>query len=151
MENMLFEHLKYSPIFTTLDALMFQTVEQRLVFRELAPEEILFNEGENGDYMAFVLVGQLLILKTTTTGDKIPIGHVGAGDSIGEMALIDTLSRSATAMAVQPTALVMLSKNDFETLLTDYPRLGVEMLRGLAMMLSLKLRRTSENLSRSSN
>lgn len=148
MKNILFDHLKYSPIFAKLDPFMFQTVEQRLEFRELAPQEILFNEGETGNYMAFILVGQLLIFKHTHQDDIVKLGHIGAGDSIGEMALIDDLSRSASAMALEPTALVVLSKADFETILTDYPRIGVEMLRGLSTMLSLKLRRTSENLSR---
>ena len=67
------------------------------------------------------------------------------------MALIDMLTRSATVKASELTALVKLSKKDFETILNDYPRIGIEILRGIAVLLSLKLRRTSENLSRSNN
>ena len=48
-------------------------------------------------------------------------------------------------------ALVTLSRADFERLLSDYPRIGVEMLRGLAIILSLNLRRTSEHLTRAVN
>lgn len=148
-ENLLFDYLKNSPIFARLDAFMFQTVEAKLVFQKLAKDEVLFNEGEHGDYMAFVLVGELGVIKSSPDGSTVQVGTVRAGDSTGEMALIDTLSRSASIRASEVTAIVRLSRSDFETILTDYPRIGVEMLRGLATMLSLKLRKTSENLSRS--
>lgn len=149
MENILYDYLKVSPIFAKLDPLMFQTVENRLVFRQLSPDEVLFNEGEHGDYMAFVLVGELAVIKNNADGSSVQVGSIRAGDSTGEMALIDALTRSASVKATTVTAIVSLSKNDFEVILNDYPRIGVEMMRGLATMLSLKLRRTSDNLSRS--
>lgn len=151
MSSLLYEHLKSSPIFANLDAFMFQIVEERLQFKELASNEILFHEGEHGDYLAFVLVGGLDILKKSANyqDEFITIGHISSGDSIGEMSLIDTLSRSATVRASSLTALVTLSKKDFENILSDYPKVGIEILRGISMLLSLKLRRTSENLTRS--
>lgn len=151
MSNLLYEHLKNSPIFANLDAFMFQIVKERLHFKELAQNEILFHEGEYGDYLAFVLIGGLDILKKTSNSPEnfIQIGHISSGDSIGEMALIDTLSRSATVRASSLTALVLLSKTDFENILRDYPKVGIEILRGISTLLSLKLRRASENLIRS--
>lgn len=149
VENILFDYLTASPIFAGLDKFMFQTVEEKLIFQKLEPNETLFNEGEHGDYMAFVLIGELAVIKAGPDGSTIQVGTIRAGDSTGEMALIDALSRSASIKATQITAIVRLTKADFETILTDYPRIGVEMLRGLAAMLSLKLRRTSESLSRS--
>lgn len=151
MSSLLYEHLKSSPIFANLDAFMFQIVEERLHFKELANNEILFHEGEHGDYLAFILVGGLDILKkpANSQDDFIQIGHISSGDSIGEMALIDTLSRSATVRASSLTALVTLSKEDFENILNDYPKVGIEILRGITILLSLKLRRTSESLLRS--
>lgn len=148
-ESLLYEHLKISPIFSVLDPYMFQLVEKRLKFRQLQPGDVLFTEGEHGDSMAFVLVGTLSVLKNTPEGKLVPVSQIGAGDSIGEMALIDSLSRSATIRAEQLTAIVSLSKQDFETIINDYPRIGVEILRGIATILSIKLRRTSEQLSQS--
>ncbi|MFW2177335.1 MULTISPECIES: cyclic nucleotide-binding domain-containing protein [unclassified Moraxella] len=150
MENILFTHLKNTPFFAKFDPYMFQVVEQHLKFRELAPKEVLFNEGEHGDYMAFLLAGELDVLKNGQNGSLTQVGLIKAGDNTGEMALLDTLTRSATVRAVQPSALVTLSRQDFETILADHPRIGVEMLRGIAIILSLKLRRTSETLSRKS-
>lgn len=151
MSSLLYDHLRSSPIFNNLDAFMFQIVEERLQFKELTSDEILFHEGEHGDYLAFVLLGGLDILKKSVNTDNqeqfIKVGHISCGDSVGEMAIIDTLSRSATVRATSLTALVTLSKNDFEQILNDYPRVGIEILRGMSMLLSLKLRRASENMS----
>ncbi|ELA08412.1 cyclic nucleotide-binding protein [Moraxella macacae 0408225] len=151
MNNSLFDYLKKSPLFANFDPYMFQILEQRLVFKELFADEFLFHEGEHGDYMAFVLIGGLDVLKSnpTKSAHLVHIGHIEQGDTIGEMALIDTLTRSATVRASETTALVLLTKKDFETLLTDYPRVAIEILRGIAILLSLKLRKTTENLSRS--
>lgn len=106
-----------------------------------------------------MLVGSLDVLKkdlklttekiTKNSQNFIHIGNIEQGDTIGEMALIDTLTRSATVRASETTALVLLTKKDFDNLLSDYPRVAVEILRGIAILLSLNLRKTTENLSRS--
>lgn len=159
MNSTLFDYLKKSPLFANFDPYMFQILEQRLIFKELSAHEFLFHEGEHGNYVAFVLVGSLDVLKkdlklttektTKNSQNFIHIGNIEQGDTIGEMALIDTLTRSATVRASETTALVLLTKKDFDNLLSDYPRVAVEILRGIAILLSLKLRKTTENLSRS--
>ena len=45
------------------------------------------------------------------------------------------------------TGIATLSKKAFETVLSDYPRVAIEVLRGVALMLSLRLRQVSEQLS----
>lgn len=144
----LLKFLQSNFVFANFDAQMFQTIEKYLKFVELAPDEYLFHEGEVGNYMAFVLVGGLAIEKKGTDGKRVTLHQMKQGDSIGEMALLDTLTRSASVKATQITALVTLSRQDFEEILTQHPVIGVAMLRGIAILLSLNLRRTSENLSR---
>ena len=63
MDNPLFEYLKNSPIFSRLDPYMFQVVENSLHFKQLSPQEVLFTEGEHGDFMAFLLIGELSVIK----------------------------------------------------------------------------------------
>lgn len=144
----IYERLHHNHVFAHLDRYMFQMVEKLLVFRQLEPNEYLFLEGEHGDTMAFVLHGELSIIKKSPQGSPIIIHRMHAGDSIGEMALLDDLTRSASVQATELSALVILSRQDFETILAEYPQTGIAMLRGIATMLSLNLRRTSENLSR---
>lgn len=148
MNNTLYDQLKHNHVFSRLDNYMFQIVVKRLVFKKLLAGDYLFKEGEHGDSMAFVLVGKLDIIKNNQSGSPMLVHRIKSGDSIGEMALIDDLTRSASVQATELTALVTLSRKDFEILLEDYPRIGIAMLRGLATMLSLNLRRTSATLSK---
>ena len=60
--------------------------------------DVLFREGETGDVMFAVVEGEVEL----TRGDRV-VDSVGAGGIIGEMALVDTEPRSATATVKSPT------------------------------------------------
>lgn len=142
----LYELLKSNVVFQNLDRYQFGILEQYLTFRGIETGEYLFFEGEMGDYVAFVVAGSIEILKQLPD-KQMTLVTLKPGDSIGEMALIDDLSRSASAKATQRTGLIVLPKRDFERILIDHPRIGINILKALASMLSLKLRRTNEALS----
>lgn len=142
----LYELLKSNVVFQNLDRYQFGILEQYLTFRGIETGEYLFFEGEMGDYVAFVVAGGIEILKQLPD-KQMTLVTLKPGDSIGEMALIDDLSRSASAKATQRTGLIVLPKRDFERILIDHPRIGINILKALASMLSLKLRRTNEALS----
>lgn len=71
MDNPLFEYLKNSPIFSRLDPYMFQVVENSLHFKQLSPQEVLFTEGEHGDFMAFLLIGSYQLLNTALQAQRL--------------------------------------------------------------------------------
>lgn len=147
MPNSLYHRLKNNYVFHHLDSYAFRVVENYFLFKSLQKDEYLFHEGQYGDFVAFVLYGQLQVLKPNLQGQPKVLSTITTGECIGEMAIIDELTRSASVRATEMTALVVLPKKDFDHILHEYPLIGIEMLKGLAVMLSLNLRRTSENLS----
>lgn len=148
MDTSIFTLLSQNPIFQNLDKYALQLIEPHLQFRSLEADEVLFHEGDHGDFVAFVLLGQLAVCKFNRSQQPVILAHKQSGDSIGDMALIDALSRSATVQATQKTALILLPKPEFDKILLDHPRIGIEMLKGIAITLSLNLRRTSESYAR---
>lgn len=131
-----------------------QLSENELVFlsktmreQELEKGEVLFEEGDPGNSVCFIMEGALEILKTTDFGDVAVLATLVQGNSIGEMSLLDGRPRSATTRAVVKTRVVVLSKNMFERIINARPRIGVSLLKGLAMALSDNLRETSIQLS----
>ncbi len=70
--------------------------------RTFAAGEILFSEGEAGDIAYLIVSGSVDILKRAGERD-IVIGQVGPGDIIGEMALIDSQPRMASARTTVET------------------------------------------------
>ena len=59
------------------------------------------------------------------------------------MSLIDGWPRSASAVAVEDSTMLVLTKDNFEHLLSDQPQLGSQILMKLAGLLSQRLRMTN--------
>lgn len=148
MSQSLYQLLHTNQVFKNLDTYAFGIIENYLEFKSLAAGEYLFYEGEQGNYVAFVVAGRLDIIKRSTNNTELVLATITTGSSIGHMALVDNLSRSADAKATEATGLVILPKKDFDRVLIDHPRIGVSILKGLATMLSLNLRRTSDALAK---
>jgi CRP-like cAMP-binding protein len=75
------------------------------------------------------------------------INTLGRGKSIGEMSVIESLPRSATAKARVDTRLFILSRPAFELVLSRHSNIGIKLLKGIATLLSDNLRKTSCRLA----
>jgi CRP-like cAMP-binding protein len=105
------------PILGTLKDKELMVIEKYLNFIELTPGEIVFQEGDRGDYVCFVVEGSLDVLKKSETGEEILISTLSKGRSIGEMSVIDDLPRSATIKARTKSTLLTLSRENFDYIL----------------------------------
>lgn len=114
---------------------------------KVIPGEIVFKEGDTGDYVCFVVDGTLDVVKKSETGESIVISTLSKGDSIGEMAVIDELPRSATVKARTKSTLITLSQDNFNYILAEHSTTGVKVLKGIARLLSMNLRKTSSRLA----
>lgn len=131
------------PMFNSLRTAELDVLAGYTNFMDLKPGEFLFREGEKGDYGCFVAKGSLDVIKKSGDEGSSKIANLKAGRSIGEMSLIDSFPRSASAKAVEDTTVIILTAQVFDQLLRDHPKIGVKILKGVARLLSLNLRRTS--------
>ncbi|MCF8197730.1 MAG: peptidase domain-containing ABC transporter [Sulfuritalea sp.] len=83
----------------------------------LEPGAYLFHEGDPGDAMYLVRDGSLQIVKESH-GDKL-LGYKRAGDLLGEMALLHDQSRSAAAVAQEPTVALKLRRDAYLSVVGD--------------------------------
>jgi CRP-like cAMP-binding protein len=135
------------PILGTLKDKELMVIEKYLNFIELTPGEIVFEEGDRGDYVCFVVEGSLDVLKKSETGEEILISTLSKGRSIGEMSGIDDLPRSATIKARTKSTLLTLSRENFDYILAEHSTIGVKIIKGIARLLCLNLRKTSSRLA----
>jgi CRP-like cAMP-binding protein len=135
------------PFFNDLSPLELSLTAEYMNFFELENGKVLFREGDSGDYICFVVDGALEVLKQSATGQSAVIATLSRGSTIGEMSIIDNISRSATVKAIRPTILLVLSRNGFNTILDKHPKVGIKILKGIARLLSLNMRRTSGHLA----
>ena len=135
------------PLFDSLHGEELGIVARHIVPFKLQENTFLFKEGERGDYVCFVLKGNVNIYKRSEKGRNMLIATLPKGSTIGEMAIIDETSRSATVKAPEEVHLLILSRKGFDEILENHPGLGIKILKGIARLLSLNMRRTSSLLA----
>ncbi len=136
------------PLFDELHGGELKMVANHMNFFEIENKEILFREGDQGDYICFVVEGELEVLKKySTLEDAVVIARVSKKRSIGEMSVIDNTTRSATVRAIKKTALIALPKRGFDLILEENPKVGIKILKGIARLMSMNIRLTSSRLA----
>ena len=74
------------------------------------------------------------------------IAVVDAGKTLGEMSMIDGEPRFATCVALETSLIAVLDRESLARIIVEQPLLGAKLLMELVLMLSQRLRATSEKL-----
>ena len=91
---------------------------------------VLMREGAVGREFFIVVSGNVRVERK---GRKV--NELGAGDFLGEIALIDRGPRTATAIAADPCRLLVLGVGGFRTLVSKYPTVQGKIMKALAVRL----------------
>ena len=111
-----------------------------------AAGERVFGEGDECAETYVVLEGDVEI---QLSGHDTPLGHVGPGECLGEVALLTDSEHSASAVAETGVQAAVLQRHDLIELVRQRPDIGVVLYRNLARGLGEKLRRADlERVSR---
>ena len=133
-------YLKDSSIFDGIPAKELIHIANNLKEVSLLSEEKIFNDGDIGDSMYFIVKGDIKILK-----GNLELVTLKKGDYFGEMALLDGESRSADAVTSTDSILLRLDANDFDKIMYSNDKI----VKGILSMLSQRLRKANELLNKS--
>lgn len=120
-------------LFGQLDEATLRDLEKKLTWRRFACGEVLCQQGDEGDEMYIVVHGRLRYA-VQDGGERRDLGEVGAGESIGEFALLaeddspDSF-RSATIYAARSTEVIVINRKVFEDLLCQFPQALLKLTR----------------------
>ena len=135
------------PMFDQIKADDLKILARNMNFMDFQPREVIFTEGDKGDFVCFVTKGALDVVKKNEKGKDVVIASLGKGRSIGEMSIIDDFPRSATVKAKTQSTLLILTRKSFDQMLEQHPQIGVKLLKGIAKFLSMNMRKTSSLLA----
>jgi CRP-like cAMP-binding protein len=129
----------------------FSPAEVRLLahFMEIYRAETgmeIIREGEGGDFMLMIVEGKVDVNKRDRWNTPQLIAQVDAGRILGEMSMIDGEARFATCVALEPTMIAVLDRESLARIIVEQPLLGAKLLMELVLMLSQRLRATSQRL-----
>lgn len=103
-------------------------------FRDVARGEVLFRQGDPGDSYYILAEGSATLSVLSEDGHELIVHVAQAGDSFGEVALLDGLSRSATCTIREPGRIMTLRREPFLALLAD-PQIARRIIDALCGML----------------
>ncbi len=124
--------LRSAYFFRNLDDSVLHAVAERCAAVRFDQGAIIFQEGDQGDRLFIVLSGEVEVWKHAEADDASLLARYGAGRFFGEMALVDELPRSATAVAAAPSELLSLQRSAFVELVEAFPPLAVSVMRSLS-------------------
>lgn len=135
--------LKSTPLFRNVPGEGLKRLSDFIQEKTARAGDRIFGEEDLGDEMYLVRTGRIRISQDLPTGPAL-IEKVEPGGYFGEMAIIDDLPRTASAMAEVDTSLLVLHKNDFRAAVQDYPDIAFEIFREFTRRLRRADRRYRE-------
>jgi CRP/FNR family transcriptional regulator, cyclic AMP receptor protein len=117
-----------------------------MVVYRAAPGAEIIREGEGGDFMLMLLEGRIEVHKRDRWNTPQVLAAVESGRTLGEMSMIDGEPRFATCVAVEPSLIAVLDRESLARIIVEQPLLGAKILMELVLMLSHRLRATSQRL-----
>lgn len=136
------------PIFEGLSRGQLKYIQRLLHTRTYIKNETIFNETEPGAGLYIIESGSVAISKQPEEGDPIKLAEFVTGNFFGELALIEEIPRSATAIALEQTKLLAFPKPDLDRLIERQPQLAVKILYNLSRLVAQRLIQTNENIGR---
>jgi CRP/FNR family transcriptional regulator len=112
----------------------------------LSEGEVLFERGDAGDGCYWVHQGVLKVFIASATGEERILAILGPGAIVGELAMIDSLPRSATVQVVRNCKLTFVSRTAFTSMLQQHPEIYGTVLKTIAA----RLRQSDEDMVASS-
>jgi CRP/FNR family cyclic AMP-dependent transcriptional regulator len=132
--------LRRNQLFRHLDDAALEKVAALATRRAANKGALIFAQGDEGEALFGIAAGQVRISATDSTGQERHIRDFGPGHAFGEIAILDGGPRTASALAVADTELLVISRARFIDLLERDPSLAIHLLK----VLCERLRWTSE-------
>lgn len=110
--------LRRIDLFRNLTAETLQVLAECCVSKDMAKDEVIFNEGDQGDGLYIIDSGEVVVTKQ----EKV-LANLAEGAYFGELALLADTPRFATVTAASEGALFYIDKQDFDRVTDEIPEI----------------------------
>jgi CRP/FNR family cyclic AMP-dependent transcriptional regulator len=126
-KNAKIEALKKVPLFARCSKKELGEIAQIADEIDLPEGKVLTKEGASGREFFVLLEGDAEVRRK-----RRKVGTLGAGDFLGEIALVTKTPRTATVKTTSPVRALVVSEQNFRRLLTRAPQVQIKVLEALA-------------------
>ena len=135
------EALRSIPLFAKIDASKLKLLAFTSERVNYDPGKDLFKQGDPGDAAYIILDGEADII-VNTPGGELVVASMKKYDFVGDIAILCDVPRTATVRATKPLSTLVITKDLFFQLVTEFPDMSVEIMRELAQ----RLHKTTQDL-----
>jgi rhodanese-related sulfurtransferase len=121
-----------STVFGQLPKEKWEEITRAVENQVVAPHTVIFRQGDPGNTFYIIHSGKVRVFREDSDGLETDLAVLGVGDSFGEMALLTGEARAANVEAVEETRLLVLSKEQFERILKDYPDVSLAFVKQMS-------------------
>lgn len=133
------------PPFRKLDNKHINLLLKIVHHRTYVPNEYIFHQGDPGIGLYIIQDGEVLISHKSENGYEHKFVKLGVGDFFGELALLDGELRSASALSLKESKLIVIFRPDLDEFIEKFPKKGIDILRGISQIITTRLRRVNED------
>lgn len=131
--------LSQIPLFKNVKRKELLYLLENLYEKKYLKNEILFKEGDIGRALFIVYNGRIGLYKRQGKDDVL-FAEIKSGDFVGEMALLEEMPRTLSAVAIEDCSVFMLYKTNIESMMHSKPKIAAMINYNLAKALSVRLR-----------
>jgi CRP/FNR family transcriptional regulator, cyclic AMP receptor protein len=124
------DHLARVPMFSACAKKDLELISKQADEVTFEPGEALMTEGATGREFFVIMDGAA---EVSRSGRRL--GTIGAGDFVGELALLDRAPRNATVTAATKVTALVLGQREFNGVLASVPAMTHKLLVGMARRL----------------
>jgi len=138
--NEFIEAVKNQPVFEGFSRQETAMLSEYMECYGVPRDSVVLREGDEGDFLAILVTGKAVILKSRGKPDEKVVRRLLPGALFGEMSLIDGQKRFASCVTTEPSDFAVLSRDNLNAILADHPRLGNKFLLMLLKLSTSRLR-----------
>jgi len=124
--------LKTIPLFSELREEELEDISKMAMQQVYKKDNMVLIEEEVGSTMFVILNGRVKISRISDEGREVILSILVDGDFFGEMAILDGQARSANAVTLEETKMLVIRRDNFLRILHKYPQIAINLLKELA-------------------
>jgi CRP/FNR family transcriptional regulator, cyclic AMP receptor protein len=134
--------LSTHPFFRNFARSIIDHLVSHAITRKVKKGTILFRKGDPGTNLYAVCAGSVRISVPSDQGQDAILNLILPGELFGEIALLDGGARTADAVAMESSELMVIERRDFIPLVREHPDVAMQVIE----VVCARLRRTSEQV-----
>jgi CRP/FNR family transcriptional regulator, cyclic AMP receptor protein len=120
--------LKQIPLFALLDDDELAVLSAQVELKHFAARQRIYKIGEPGKHAYVMMSGQVRVTTVDEDHQEVLVDEPGDGEFFGFASMLEQTPHQTTALAMQETACLEISRDDIAVLLQRKPMAGMDML-----------------------